>query len=124
MENNLSFTNFPALRRRIELLQDFSMPVASTGVQVTSDGQYILASGQWTLTDSAYTVSYWLPVPFTARTSTVRVYGKIPFTAVITVRVYGTVPFTAVITIRVYGTVPFTAVITVTRVRYGVSLSL
>ena len=34
------------LRRRIELLQDFSMPVAATGLQVTSDGQYILASGQ------------------------------------------------------------------------------
>jgi ribosome biogenesis protein ENP2 len=33
------------LRRRIELIQDFSMPIASTGIQVTSDGQYILASG-------------------------------------------------------------------------------
>jgi ribosome biogenesis protein ENP2 len=33
------------LRRRIELLQDFSMPVAATGVQVTADGQYILTSG-------------------------------------------------------------------------------
>ncbi|CAI7990527.1 Nucleolar protein 10 [Geodia barretti] len=33
------------LRRRIELLQDFSMPIASTGIQVTADGQYIMASG-------------------------------------------------------------------------------
>lgn len=34
------------LRRRIELIQDFSMPIASTGIRVTADGQYILASGQ------------------------------------------------------------------------------
>lgn len=34
------------LRRRIELIQDFSMPVASTGIRVSADGQYILASGQ------------------------------------------------------------------------------
>lgn len=34
------------LRRRIELIQDFSMPIASTGIQVTADRQYLLASGQ------------------------------------------------------------------------------
>lgn len=36
----------PELRRRIELIQDFSMPTASTDIQVTPDGQYILATGQ------------------------------------------------------------------------------
>lgn len=34
------------LQRRIELIQDFSMPTASTGVQATEDGQYILATGE------------------------------------------------------------------------------
>ena len=33
------------LRQRIELLQDFSMPVAATGVAVSSDGQYIFGTG-------------------------------------------------------------------------------
>ena len=33
------------LRRRIELIQDFAMPVASTQVQTSADGQYILAAG-------------------------------------------------------------------------------
>lgn len=34
------------LRRRIELIQDFTMPVASTKVQTSPDGQYILATGK------------------------------------------------------------------------------
>ena len=33
------------LRQRIELIQDFSMPVASTNVKVSADGQYIFATG-------------------------------------------------------------------------------
>ena len=33
------------LRRRIELIQDFSMPTASTDIQATADGQYIIAAG-------------------------------------------------------------------------------
>ncbi|RMX53671.1 hypothetical protein pdam_00000332 [Pocillopora damicornis] len=33
------------IRRRIELLQDFEMPTASTNVRVSADKQYIMASG-------------------------------------------------------------------------------
>ncbi len=33
------------MRRRIELLQDFTMPVAATGVAVSTDGQYIFTTG-------------------------------------------------------------------------------
>ncbi len=33
------------LRRRIELIQDFTMPVASTRVKTSPDGQYILTTG-------------------------------------------------------------------------------
>lgn len=33
------------IRRRIELIQDFSMPGLSTSVQMTRDNQYILATG-------------------------------------------------------------------------------
>lgn len=33
------------IRRRIELLQDFEMPIASTNVRVSADKQYIMASG-------------------------------------------------------------------------------
>jgi len=33
------------VRRRIELLQDFEMPIASTNVCVSADKQYIMASG-------------------------------------------------------------------------------
>ena len=41
----LLFVRAPELQRRIELIQDFSMPTAATGVQVTQDGQYILTTG-------------------------------------------------------------------------------
>ena len=34
------------IRRRIELLQDFEMPIASTNILVSSDKQYIMASGE------------------------------------------------------------------------------
>ena len=34
------------IRRRIELLQDFEMPIASTNVCVSADKQYIMASGE------------------------------------------------------------------------------
>ena len=33
------------LRQRIELIQDFTMPVAGTGVKVSHDGQYIFVVG-------------------------------------------------------------------------------
>lgn len=33
------------LRRRIQLLQDFDMPVVSTSIRVSKDGQNILATG-------------------------------------------------------------------------------
>ena len=33
------------VRRRVELIQDFTMPGVSTNIQVTKDGKYILASG-------------------------------------------------------------------------------
>lgn len=33
------------IRRRIELIQDFSMPGVSTSIRVSKDGQYILATG-------------------------------------------------------------------------------
>ena len=33
------------LRHRIELIQDFHMPTASTHVQLTNDGEYIMAAG-------------------------------------------------------------------------------
>ena len=36
-----------ALRRRIELLQDFCMPAACTQLGVSVDKQYVLASGEW-----------------------------------------------------------------------------
>jgi serine/threonine protein kinase len=35
------------IRRRIELLQDFEMPTASTSVKISHDGQYIMASGTY-----------------------------------------------------------------------------
>lgn len=34
-----------SIRRRIELIQDFEMPIASTGVCVSADKQYLMASG-------------------------------------------------------------------------------
>ena len=34
-----------AIRRRIELLQDFSMPTAATRIASSPDGNYLLASG-------------------------------------------------------------------------------
>lgn len=37
---------FLDIRRRIELLQDFEMPIASTNVCVSADKQYIMASGK------------------------------------------------------------------------------
>ena len=46
------------LRRRIELLQDFSMPIASTGIQVTADGQYIMASGESGLRPSEWEANW------------------------------------------------------------------
>lgn len=33
------------IRHRIELIQDFEMPIVSTGVQMSRDGQYLLATG-------------------------------------------------------------------------------
>lgn len=33
------------LRRRIELIQDFEMPIVSTTVRTSPDGQYIMATG-------------------------------------------------------------------------------
>lgn len=33
------------IRRRIELIQDFSMPAVSTSIRVSKDGQHILATG-------------------------------------------------------------------------------
>lgn len=33
------------IRRRIELIQDFSMPGISTSIKVSKDGQYIMATG-------------------------------------------------------------------------------
>ncbi|XP_028417056.1 nucleolar protein 10-like [Dendronephthya gigantea] len=33
------------IRRRIELIQDFEMPTASTNIEISQDGNYILASG-------------------------------------------------------------------------------
>jgi len=33
------------LRRRIELIQDFSMPTASTSIKVSPDGEYLLSTG-------------------------------------------------------------------------------
>lgn len=35
------------LRRRIELIQDFDMPTASSSVRVTPDGQYLLSTGTY-----------------------------------------------------------------------------
>ena len=40
------------LRQRIELIQDFSMPTSSTGIQVSADGQYILATGTSSLVEA------------------------------------------------------------------------
>lgn len=42
----LSSFQFLDIRRRIELLQDFEMPIASTNVCVSADKQYIMASGE------------------------------------------------------------------------------
>lgn len=36
---------FTDIRRRIELIQDFSMPGLSTSVKMSSDNQYILTTG-------------------------------------------------------------------------------
>ena len=33
------------VRRRIELIQDFEMPTASTNIEISQDGNYVLASG-------------------------------------------------------------------------------
>ena len=33
------------MRERIELIQDFDMPIVSNGVQMSPDGQYIFATG-------------------------------------------------------------------------------
>ena len=38
--------SFLDIRRRIELLQDFEMPIASTNILVSSDKQYIMSSGE------------------------------------------------------------------------------
>ena len=43
---NSIFFLFLDIRRRIELLQDFEMPIASTNVCVSADKQYIMASGE------------------------------------------------------------------------------
>ena len=34
------------IRRRIELIQDFEMPTASTNIEISQDGNYVLASGE------------------------------------------------------------------------------
>lgn len=36
---------FKELRDRIELIQDFEMPIVSNNVQISPDGQYIFATG-------------------------------------------------------------------------------
>ncbi|XP_071965138.1 nucleolar protein 10-like [Antedon mediterranea] len=35
------------IRKRIELIQDFTMPTVSTGIQMTPDGQYVLVTGTY-----------------------------------------------------------------------------
>lgn len=47
-----------ALRRRIELIQDFSMPVTATGVDVSTDGHYIFAAGLYKPRVRCYDVSH------------------------------------------------------------------
>jgi ribosome biogenesis protein ENP2 len=37
--------NYSDLRDRIELIQDFDMPIVSNSVQMSPDGQYIFATG-------------------------------------------------------------------------------
>ena len=46
------------LRRRIELIQDFTMPVAATGIDVSADGQYIFATGIYKPRVRCYDVSH------------------------------------------------------------------
>ena len=38
--------NDPQLQQRIQLLQDFEMPTASTKLRISPDGQYILSAGK------------------------------------------------------------------------------
>ena len=47
--NKLKLFNYSNkdLRDRIELIQDFDMPIVSTNVQMTPDGQYIFATGKY-----------------------------------------------------------------------------
>lgn len=40
-------SHLPDIRRRIELLQDFTMPHVSNIVKVTKDKQYIMAAGTY-----------------------------------------------------------------------------
>ena len=39
------FISFIDIRRRIELIQDFVMPTASTNIEISEDGNYVMASG-------------------------------------------------------------------------------
>lgn len=45
------------IRRRIELIQDFEMPTASTNIEISQDGNYILASGCYKPRVKCYDVS-------------------------------------------------------------------
>lgn len=47
-----------ALRRRIELIQDFSMPVAATSVAVSRNGQYVFAAGVYKPRVRCYDLSH------------------------------------------------------------------
>eukprot|EP00118_Oscarella_pearsei_P003857 m.16028 g.16028 ORF g.16028 m.16028 type:complete len:676 (+) comp26690_c0_seq2:18-2045(+) len=46
------------IRRRIQLIQDFEMPTASTRVKVSSDGQYIIAAGTYKPRIRCYDVNH------------------------------------------------------------------
>jgi hypothetical protein len=37
---------FAEVQRRIELIQDFEMPICSTSIKASPDGQYVFASGK------------------------------------------------------------------------------
>ena len=45
IDNNLLLL-YVDIRRRIELIQDFEMPTASTNIEISQDGNYVLASGE------------------------------------------------------------------------------